>query len=234
MRANQNIVNFDTFMPIYKKDRKAEKSKDADIESFAMPFSSNSAKRYCVFAKYRAITKFMLKKRPGNVAFDFGPSFGAFLPRLFSRFNDVIAVDTFDIQVIAARELVTFMELPKIKVEKVRKDKGLLHFDDGKFDIKLAADAMEHNPNYKDIAMELKMVLRLGGSLIVSLPMEHLLYRLFAGRRVNTMKKDGVSNIQDREMIRSAPSFPITSREFTQSMCIHLFMSHILPRSGSS
>jgi len=192
MCANQNTMNFDTFMPIYNKFRKAEKDKDVDMEPFAMPlFSSNPAKRYVVLAKYRAITKYLLERQLGDAALDFGTGFGAFLPILSSKFYQVIAVDAFDDQVTAARDLVTYMKLPNVRVEKVRKDNGLSYFNDGKFDTVLATDVLEHNLNYKDIVMELKRLLKPGGLLIVSLPREHLLYRLFARREVEHNEERG-------------------------------------------
>ena len=232
MEAMQRGKNFDSFMPFYKEFRRTEKDKGVDMEPLAMPlFSSNPAKRYVVLAKYRVITKYINENTSGHASLDFGTGFGAFLPVLSSRFNDVIAVDAFYDQVTVARDLVTFMKLPNVRVEKVRKDAGMAHFDDSKFDAILATDVLEHNLNCKDIVMELKRVLKLGGSLIVSLPREHFIYRLFARREVehNEERRHVYHSSRGADQIETL--FPITLRKFTLSTCIHPFTSHILSRS---
>ena len=179
-------------MPLYNKFRKIESHKGIDMEPFAMPlFSLNPAKRYVVLNKYKKITKYLFENPSGHEALDFGTGFGAFIPILSRKFDNVIAVDAFDDQVTAARDLVAFMKLPNVRVDKVKRDGGLSYFDDGKFDTIMATDVLEHNLNYKDIVMELKRVLKPGGTLIVSLPREHLIYRLFARREVEHNEERG-------------------------------------------
>ncbi len=192
MCANKNTIDFKTFMPIYNKFRKTENDKGIDMEPFAMPlFSLNLAKRYVVLNKYRTITKYLFENQLGHMALDFGTGFGAFLPILSRTYNNVVAVDAFDDQVTVARDLVAFMKLSNVRVDKVRKDTGLSQFNDSEFDTILATDVLEHNSNYKDIVVELNRVLKPGGTLIVSLPREHFLYRLFARREVEHNEERG-------------------------------------------
>ena len=192
MLSNPERRPFDKYLPQFMNFRKAELNDGVDPEPFRMPlFSKNLPKRIVVLSKYRHITRYLKENSKRGNALDFGTGFGAFLPVLSEVNEEVIAVDAFDDQIKTAKDLCLFMNLKNVIVLKVARINGLSEFNDSAFDTVLATDVLEHNINYKNIVIELKRVLKTQGLLIVSLPREHLLYRIFARREVEHNKERG-------------------------------------------
>jgi len=176
---------FDFYMPRFVDFRRIEEQNGLDMEPFRMPlFSKNFAKKIVVLKKYRFITDFLNSNSKGGKALDFGTGFGAFLPVLSDNYDEVTAIDAYDDQIKAAKDLVDYLALRNVNVKKVPKENGLLSFRDSEFDLILATDVLEHNRNYESIVFELKKILKPGGVIVVSLPREHLLYRMFARKEV--------------------------------------------------
>lgn len=184
--------DFDFYMPYFLNFRNIEEQKGLDMEPFKMPlFSKNFAKKMVVLKKYRFITDFLNSNSKGGKALDFGTGFGAFLPVLSNNYYEVIAVDAYDDQIKAAKDLIEYFNLNNVKVEKVPKENGLLSFHDSEFDLILATDVLEHIRNYENVVLELKRILKPGGLIIVSLPREHFLYRMFARKEVENDEERG-------------------------------------------
>ena len=183
---------FDFYMPFFLDFRRIEEQKELDMEPFRMPlFSKNFAKKIVVLKKYRFITDFLNSNSKGGKALDFGTGFGAFLPVLSNNYDEVTAVDAYDDQIKAAKDLVDYLALKNVNVKKVSKENGLSSFPDSEFDLILATDVLEHNRNYESIVLELRRILKPGGLIVVSLPREHLLYRMFARREVEHDEERG-------------------------------------------
>jgi len=183
---------FDFYMPSLVNFKHIEEQKGLDMEPFKMPlFSKNFAKKTVVLKKYRFITDFLNSNSKGGKALDFGTGFGAFLPILSNNYDEVTAVDAYDDQIQAAKDLVEYFKLENVKVKKVPKENGLLSFRDSEFDLILATDVLEHNRNYESIVLELKRILKSGGVIVISLPREHLLYRMFARKEVERDEERG-------------------------------------------
>ncbi|WP_188681466.1 class I SAM-dependent methyltransferase [Thermogymnomonas acidicola] len=192
MLSRQEKKQFNRYMSQFENFRRVELKNGVDPEPFRMPlFSKNFAKRVGVLSKYRHITQYLKVNSKRGKALDFGTGFGAFLPVLSELNDEVIAVDAFDDQLRAAKDLCLYMGLKNVTVLKVARINGLSGFEDSTFDTILATDVLEHNLNYKDIVVKLKRVLKTGGPLIVSLPREHLLYRIFARREVEHDRERG-------------------------------------------
>lgn len=149
-------------------------------------FSNNLLKKFVVEKKYITISEFLTHGNRNRRALDFGTGFGAFLPILSATHNEVVAVDAYDDQILAANYLVDFLNLTNTRVLKVPKQDGLSSFECGEFDTILATDVLEHCRNYKAIISELKRLITKDGVLIVSLPREHLLYRILARKEMET------------------------------------------------
>ncbi|MEM3873050.1 MAG: class I SAM-dependent methyltransferase [Nitrososphaeria archaeon] len=178
-------IEFDNLLRNYVDFRKVEESKGIDLEPFMMPlFSKNFAKKFVVIKKYRYISDFLQKHCTGGKALDFGTGFGAFLPILSKTHDEVVAVDAFLDQIIVAKDLVDYMRLNNVKVMQVPKENGLEIFPASEFNTILAADVLEHNLNYKQIVDEMVRILKPNGIVVVSLPTEHPIYRLFARKEV--------------------------------------------------
>ncbi|MGC8622069.1 MAG: class I SAM-dependent methyltransferase [Caldisphaera sp.] len=179
------MIEFKSFIPEFKMVRNSEILRSGNKEPFNMPlFSLNLFKKYIVLQKYKFITKELQRGGRKRKTLDFGTGFGAMLPISSSISEEVIAVDAYDDQIRAANALVNFLKLDNVKVIKVEKENGLSRFKDQEFDLILALDVLEHNVNYKSIILGLKRVLKPEGLIIVSLPSENFIYRLFARREV--------------------------------------------------
>ena len=191
MNAMQIGKNVDEFMLIYKEFNENYYDNGVDIEPLAMILSClNSAKIYVV-TNYGVPYQYLEENPLIHTVLDFETCFGAFVPIPSNTVKDLIPDSVFDDQVTVPIALVIFPQYPKVRMEKVGRDGELQHFDNEKFDIILATDVPEHNLNYKDIIMKLKRILKSGGALIILLPCEYRLYRLFSRMKVKQNSERG-------------------------------------------
>ena len=112
----------------------------------------------------------------GEVSLDFGCGEGALLPSLATGYRQVIGVD---IDIGAAACLVSDYGLDNVSL--IRADGRSLPVRSESVDAVFAADVLEHIPDFDAALLEIHRVLRSGGLLLVSAPMEHHFYKL--GRR---------------------------------------------------
>jgi 2-polyprenyl-3-methyl-5-hydroxy-6-metoxy-1,4-benzoquinol methylase len=172
-------------VPRFRAFRRQQMQKGTDEEPFEMPlFSSNPLKRFVVERKYNAICKSLAGNPKRRTVLDFGPGFGALLPTLSSLYEHVTAIEAFDDQLTVARDLVAYFGLRNAELCRVEVGSEFASLESNSFDAIVAADVLEHLRNWKGSVLEIKRVLAPGGLLIVSLPMEHIIYRLFARKEV--------------------------------------------------
>lgn len=180
MRVNNNIINFEIFISIYNKFGKTEKDRSIDIFPFVISlFSSNSAKQYVVFTKQKTIRRYLIQNPSVYNTLPFETIFGTFIPIPFYKFNNVMNIDTFNNQLTAGKDSVTFMKLHNKKENKIGNNGNLIQFDGINFHIIPITDELKHTLNYQCIVKEFKKVLKLDGLLNISHHLEHLIYSIF-------------------------------------------------------
>lgn len=135
----------------------------------------NPVVRWLFWARLRALVA--LGAVEGGVALDFGCGEGALLPTLAARHRTVIAAD---LDVRAADRLVRAWRLENVRVTSA--DGTRLPLRDASIDCVVAADVLEHFADLAPPLAEIHRVMRGGGVLLVSSPMEHAFYEV--GRRV--------------------------------------------------
>lgn len=183
---------FDRYLSQHKASRETEVEGGVDSAPFKMVlFSKNLLKRMVALKKCQIITdNFVNKLKKGN-ALDFGTSLEEFIPVPSEINEEVTAVNAFDDQARVANDLSAYLNPQNVSVLKVPKVNGMAQFNDSIFDTVLSTYVLEHNLNYKEFIGELECVLKPEGLLVVSLSTEHLLYRIFARRKVENDKERG-------------------------------------------
>lgn len=169
----------------FDKYRRAWLSSGGDPEPFRMPlFSRNPAKRFVVKQKYRIVTSILKRTGPRGTALDFGPGFGAFLPVLSTSHSRVTAVDIFPDQLAASRGLCDHLGLKNVSVVQVRPLEELRNIASESVDTVMVTDVLEHVRHWQQTIEEINRICRPGALVMVSIPREHILYRMFARKEV--------------------------------------------------
>ena len=102
---------------------------------------------------------------------DFGGGNGVLAPTLSDRYREVVCVD---LQPEMLRQVVHQHRLTNVTIRPEELSAAAL--DTESFDTVIAADVLEHIPNFLPIVQEFRRVLKPGGELLVSAPSENLLY----------------------------------------------------------
>lgn len=125
-----------------------------------------------------------------NAVLDFGTHEGVIVPALVSRFNSVYSLELIEernkpdddgkTEKERLIEMVEFFKLPLEKLNYVdieAEDQRLEMLDDNKFDCIVATDVLEHVPNLDILMNTFKRVLKDEGIMVISIPLEHFIYR---------------------------------------------------------
>jgi ubiquinone/menaquinone biosynthesis C-methylase UbiE len=102
---------------------------------------------------------------------DFGGGNGVLAPTLSKRYREVISVD---LQPEMLQRVVQQSQLKNVTIRAEELSAAALQAES--FDTVVAADVLEHIPDFMPIVRELRRVLKPGGELLVSAPSENLLY----------------------------------------------------------
>jgi len=102
---------------------------------------------------------------------DFGGGNGVLAPTLSKLYREVVCVD---LQPQMLRRVVDQHRLTNVTIRAEELSAAAL--DAESFDTVIAADVLEHIPNFVPIVQELRRVLKPGGEFLVSAPSENLLY----------------------------------------------------------
>lgn len=146
-------------------------------------FSRNPLRRAVVKRRLTIVIDILQDIETHSRALDFGPGFGVLLPCLSARFDSVEGVEIDPDQYTAAAAIVRRMNCKNLHLTLVTPDNELSHVQDGYFDCIVAADVLEHVSHAGTVLDELARVLSPKGTLIVSLPTESSIYRLFENER---------------------------------------------------
>lgn len=177
--------DFSLLLSAFQAFRLHEMGLGIDPEPFRGPlFSSNWAKKRVVMRKYSLITRKLTNRGCRPAALDIGPGFGALLPVLSATHSTVNAVEAYDDQLRVAVDLCKYFGLRNVRVSKIELNHELDELQRDSFDTVVAADVLEHVRHWYSMIEGIRKVLKPGGMLIVSLPREHLVYRLLARREV--------------------------------------------------
>ena len=102
---------------------------------------------------------------------DFGGGNGVLAPTLSRRYRSVTCVD---LQPQMLRRVVDGQRLQNVTIRE--EELSAAKLEEESFDTIIAADVLEHIPDFMPIVRELRRVLKPGGELLVSAPSENLLY----------------------------------------------------------
>jgi ubiquinone/menaquinone biosynthesis C-methylase UbiE len=108
---------------------------------------------------------------PRDRVLDFGGGNGVLAPTLSKRYREVVSVD---LQPEMLRRVVQQNHLKNVTIRQEELSAAAL--EGSSFDTVVAADVLEHIPDFLPIVQELRRVLKPGGELLVSAPSENLLY----------------------------------------------------------
>jgi SAM-dependent methyltransferase len=108
-----------------------------------------------------------------NRVLDFGGGNGVLVSTLSTMFQEVVCVDR---QPEMVREVVQSKRLGNVKI--LDQDLSSLEIPTGYFDSIVAADVLEHLPDFHPIVHEFARILNKNGELLVSAPSENALYAL--------------------------------------------------------
>jgi len=108
---------------------------------------------------------------PADRVLDFGGGNGVLAPTLSRRYRQVVCVD---LQPEMLRKVVDQQRLANVTIRA--EDLFATKLEPESFDTVVAADVLEHIPDFMPIVRELRRLLKPGGELLVSAPSENLLY----------------------------------------------------------
>jgi 2-polyprenyl-3-methyl-5-hydroxy-6-metoxy-1,4-benzoquinol methylase len=108
---------------------------------------------------------------PPDRVLDFGGGNGVLAPTLSRRYRQVVCVD---LQPEMLRKVVDQQRLANVTIRA--EDLFAAKLEPESFDTVVAADVLEHIPDFMPIVREFRRLLKPGGELVVSAPSENLLY----------------------------------------------------------
>lgn len=196
-------------------------------------FSSNPLKRWVVTRRLHLIAGMIESVVSTESVLDFGTGFGVLLPVLASKFRTVTAVDVDADQLESTRTLVSSLGLAHVDVIRVTEGQELGALGDRRFDCVIAADVLEHIENLPEAVVTLSKVCKTGGCLIVSLPTENILYRMFESHESGHVAESSeaisriVATIQNHFEV-------IETRNVFWFFRVHRCVKRVTPQGGSN
>ena len=113
---------------------------------------------------------------------DFGPGMGIMLPALAKEFKHVVAIDIDENQLNSANTLVSRCEIDNVEFILGKEENELGIFEDSAFDCIIADNVLEHIESTELIISEFYRILSDSGVLIVSVPSQNAIYRMFENK----------------------------------------------------
>lgn len=147
-----------------------------------MYFSRNPLKRYFFRRNLTSVLKAVQLSKNRKVTMDFGPGFGIFILPLSKMFERVVTLDIDDGQLSSSRRMIDTNAITNAElILKAREDEfeGL---ESDYYDCIIADNVLEHDKGAKKIIDNLSRILRKDGILVISLPTENWIYRLFESK----------------------------------------------------
>lgn len=145
-------------------------------------FSKNMVKRYYVRRNFSNILECLGRASNFKRCLDFGFGMGIMLPGLSSVFEGVIDIDIDIKQLEAAEKVRNACNLKNVQLIVRSEENELTDFDNGSFDCIIADNVLEHITDPAPIVLEFYRILAEGGVLIVPLPSQNAIYRLFENK----------------------------------------------------
>ena len=144
-------------------------------------FSKNILKRYFVRKNLTRILDNAIKLPSRFTVLDFGPGYGALLSVLSKHYKSVIGVDIDDQQIKKAAKLIEICKTKNVELILQNEENELKQFNDNYFDCVIANNVLEHIDisQSKLILEKFFSILKPNGTLLVSLPSENFIYRVF-------------------------------------------------------
>ena len=145
-------------------------------------FSKNFLKRFFIRRNFNNIITGSANASRKEKVLDFGPGMGIMLPALAKEFKRVVAIDIDEKQLNSAKILVSECKIENIDFILGKEENELAIFDDGAFDCIIADNVLEHIVETGPIISEFYRILSDKGMLIISLPSENFIYRMFESK----------------------------------------------------
>lgn len=145
-------------------------------------FSKNPIKRYFFRKNLKNVLKAILLSKNRKLAMDFGPGFGILIPPLSKVFERVMAIDIDEGQLSACKKVIDASGIMNIELVLKKKEDEFDEMQSNYWDCIVADNVLEHDIGARDIIDNLSRILKIGGVLVVSLPSENWIYRLFESK----------------------------------------------------
>lgn len=107
---------------------------------------------------------------------------GIMLPALAKEFKHIVAIDIDENQLNSANTLVSRCEIDNVEFILGQEENELGIFEDSAFDCIIADNVLEHIESTELIISEFYIILSDSGVLIVSLPSQNAIYRMFENK----------------------------------------------------
>lgn len=117
-----------------------------------------------------------------NEALDFGPGFGILLPVLSEISGRIVGLDVDENQLTAAAKIIKDHSIRNVNLVCISTDMEFDDFDYESYDFIAADNVSEHINYHEQILQSFCRILRTYGLLIISLPSENAIYRMFESR----------------------------------------------------
>jgi ubiquinone/menaquinone biosynthesis C-methylase UbiE len=145
-------------------------------------FAGNPVKTFFIRRNFNHVLSGLGYVAHRGKCLDFGPGMGIMLPALAREFKHVIAIDIDENQLNSANTLVSNCEIDNVEFILGKEENELGIFEDSAFDCIIADNVLEHIESTELIISEFYRILSDSGVLIVSLPSQNAIYRMFENK----------------------------------------------------
>ena len=145
-------------------------------------FAGNPVKRFFIRRNFNHVLSGLGYVARRGKCLDFGPGMGIMLPALAKEFKHVVAIDIDENQLNSANTLVSRCEIDNVEFILGKEENELGIFEDSAFDCIIADNVLEHIESTELIISEFYRILSDSGVLIVSLPSQNVIYRMFESK----------------------------------------------------
>lgn len=181
-------------------------------------FSSNILKRHFVRSNFmKVISATVQNSTKKGTCLDFGPGFGMSLPALSKIFDRTVGLDIDENQLIPAAKIIKDHSISNVDLVCRSPDKEFDDFITESFDCIIADNVLEHISDNYQILQNFYRILKVDGILIISLPTENIIYRLFESKgdghvlrtkkQINSLLKNIESSFTEIGRLDTPPFF---------------------------
>lgn len=143
-------------------------------------FSPNILKRHFVRSNFQKVISATVRYSTNKeTCLDFGPGFGILLPALSKIFDRTVGLDIDKNQLIPAAKIMKDHSISNVDLVCRPPEIEFDDFISESFDCIVADNVLEHISDHYQIIRNFYRILKMGGILIISLPTENIIYRLF-------------------------------------------------------